>query len=664
MLSPRYLDGLADEITEIYSQLESEILQDMARRIARLGKVTDATKWQAQMLIESGGLKKNISRILAKYDKTIAQQVKDTVTAALEASTKNDNKIFKEATGRTVSTPNAQQMLATIQKCHSDLSRLTLTTAATTQTEFVQQANRVYMNVQSGAFDYDTAMKSAADELAKRGITAVQYENGRPVTRTIESAVRMNILTSVNQTAANQTLNNCEELDCDLVETSAHIGARPEHEDWQGQIFSRSGNNKKYRPFSVCELGSVTGICGINCKHSFYPYFEGMENHYTEKELDEMADEKVIYTDDDGNEHTLTRYEGEQKLRGIERNIRHWKRQALTEEAAGVDNTRARQKLGEWQAAARDFTNQTGIARDSAREYVGTATGMQPRALPPAKATPAQTTGTAPTPAPAATPAGTMGKATTIEAAKQELSNFSNSVYIPKDTNIASVNAVSRELEALQKSYATNKLDDITFSGRLSARTGASANYHTLTINKKVEQFGASVLQPKEWQAQMSANVQLLTAKKDEITAKIASAADPMAAKWYKGRLREINKDLNRYTEYLKYTRGNVCYKGLEVESVVAHEYGHIIADQKAGQINGYYANRNYAPRTGNPLYEKCRLIDDVYNKAKQNGDIFSISHYAADNSHEFFAETFAIYAMKQETLPQYIIDMILEVIK
>ena len=376
MLSPRYLDGLADEITEIYSQLESEILQDMARRIARLGKVTDATKWQAQMLVEAGAMKRNINRILKKYDKTIAQQVKDTVTAALEANAKNDNKIFKEATGRTVSTPNAQQMLATIQKCHSDLSRLTLTTAATTQTQFVQQANRVYMNVQSGAFDYDTAMKDAADELAKRGITAVQYENGRPVTRTIESAVRMNILTSINQTAANQTLNNCEELDCDLVETSAHIGARPEHEDWQGQIFSRSGNNKKYRPFSVCELGSVTGICGINCKHSFYPYFEGMENHYTEKELDEMADEKVVY-----NEKEMTRYEGEQYLRGIERNIRHYKRQALTQEAAGVDNTRARHKISEWQEQAKNFTRQTGIARDSAREYVGSAKGKQPAGL-------------------------------------------------------------------------------------------------------------------------------------------------------------------------------------------------------------------------------------------------------------------------------------------
>ncbi len=378
LLSPRYLDGLSDEIIEIYSQLETDILQDMARRIARLGKIPDAARWQAQMLAEAGGLKKNIARILAKYDKAIVQQITDIFTDALETNTKNDNRVFKAATGRTVSAPNAQAMLSTIQKCHSDLSRLTLTTAMTSQTQFVQQANRVYMDVQSGAFDYDTAMKSAADELSKRGITTVQYHNSKPVTLTIEAAVRMNILTSINQTAANQTLNNCEELDCDLVETSAHIGARPEHEEWQGQIFSRSGTNPKYRPFSVCELGSVTGICGINCRHSFYPYFEGMAEHYTQKELDEMADEKVTYN---GKEYT--RYEGEQHLRKIERSIRRYKRKALTQEAAGVDNTKARRKIGEWQAVVRDFTKQTGIARDSAREYIGT-TGKQPTALKPA----------------------------------------------------------------------------------------------------------------------------------------------------------------------------------------------------------------------------------------------------------------------------------------
>ena len=180
----------------------------------------------------------------------------------------------------------------------------------------------------------------------------------------------MNILTSINQTAANQTLSNAEELGVEKFEVTAHIGARPEHEAWQGKIYT------KQQLYTVCELGSVTGLCGINCRHSFYPYFEGMEEHYTQNDLDEMASEKVKF-----NGQEMTRYEGEQQLRGIERNIRHWKRQALTEEAAGVDSTRARRKIGEWQAAARDFTNQTGIARDSAREYVGTKTGKQPRAL-------------------------------------------------------------------------------------------------------------------------------------------------------------------------------------------------------------------------------------------------------------------------------------------
>lgn len=376
MLSPRYLDGLSDELIEIYSQLENDILQDMARRIKRLGKVTDATKWQAEMLNEAGGLKGDVNRILKKYDKQVREQVEKTVTNALETSTKNDNRIFKDATGRTVSTPNAQSMLSTIQKCHSDLSRLTLTTAATTQTQFVKEANRVYMDVQSGAFDYDTAMKSAADSLAKQGIRTVQYENGKPVTRSVESAVRMNILTSVNQSAANMTLNNADELGAEKFEVSAHIGARPEHEEWQGGIYTREQLE------TVCGLGEVTGLCGINCRHSFYPYFEGTEKHYTQDDLDEMANEKVSFTDADGNEHTLTRYEGEQKLRGIERNIRKYKRQALTEEAAGADNTLARRKLGEWQAKARDFTKQTGIARDSAREYVGTS-GKQPKSISP-----------------------------------------------------------------------------------------------------------------------------------------------------------------------------------------------------------------------------------------------------------------------------------------
>ena len=378
MLSPRYLDGLGDELVDIYAQLEADILEDMARRLARLGKTTESTVWQAKLLAETGALKKDVNRIIKKYDPKIQREIRAIYTDAMIKNARADNRIFEDALGRGVSDINAQVMLASIQKTHSDLSRLTMTTAYTTEQQFIQEANASYMQVVTGAADYDAAMKRACNNLAKDGISGVQYRNGRPVRLSIENAVRMNILTGVNQTASAMTMSNCEELGCDLVETTAHIGARPEHEAWQGKIFSLSGASNKYPPFSVCELGSVTGICGINCRHSYYPYFEGTEKHYTQNELDEMASQTVTY---DGQ--TMTRYEGEEKLRGMERTIRAYKRRAIVQEAAGVDSTAARAKIGEWQAKARDFTKQTGIARDPAREFVGTIDGKQPRALNP-----------------------------------------------------------------------------------------------------------------------------------------------------------------------------------------------------------------------------------------------------------------------------------------
>lgn len=382
MLSPRYLEGISDEIVDIYAQLEADILQDMARRIARLGKVTEATKWQAQLLAETGALKKDVNKIIKKYDPAIRKEITAIYNDAMVKNARADNIIFKDALGHGISDINAQIMLASIQKTRADLSRLTITTAYTTEQQFVQVANAAYMQVVTGAFDYDTAIKKACNQLATEGVSGVQYRNGKPVRLNIEPAVRMNIITGVNQTASAMTLNNCDELGCDLVETTAHIGARPEHAAWQGEVFSISGTNPKYRPFSVCELGTITGLCGINCRHSYYPYFEGTETHYTQADLDEMEKQTVTY-----NGQKMTRYEGEEKLREIERNIRHYKRRALTQEAAGIDNTAAREKIGEWQAKARDFTKQTHIERDTAREFIGTKDGKQPTALKPPKVT-------------------------------------------------------------------------------------------------------------------------------------------------------------------------------------------------------------------------------------------------------------------------------------
>lgn len=380
MLSPRYLAGLSDEITEIYSQLEADILADMARRIAKLGKVTAATEWQAQVLVEAGALRSDVRRIIKKYDQAIQKEIAAIYNDAMIKNARADNRIFIEALGHGVSDNSAQVMLAAIQKTYSDLSRLTQTTALNSEQAFIRSANAQYQKVVTGAFDYDTALKQSVDDLARRGVTIVRYDNGRPVELQIDNAVRMNILTGVNHTAATMSLNAAESAGCDLVEVTAHVGARPTHEAWQGRVYSISGTSKDYPPFSVCELGEIDGLCGINCKHSFYPYFEGYGQHYTSDDLAEMTEPRYEY-----NGKTYTRYEAEQQQRHIEREIRRYKRQAVTEEAAGVDNTRARTKLGEWQAKARDFTDVTGIQRDYVREYIGTTDGKQPAGIAPKK---------------------------------------------------------------------------------------------------------------------------------------------------------------------------------------------------------------------------------------------------------------------------------------
>jgi len=64
-------------------------------------------------------------------------------------------------------------------------------------------------------------------------------------------------------------------------------------------------------------------------------------------------------------------YEASQQQRYIERQIRRWKREASAMDAAGLDNGYAKLKVRGWQAAQRDFINQTGFSRDYFRERAG-----------------------------------------------------------------------------------------------------------------------------------------------------------------------------------------------------------------------------------------------------------------------------------------------------
>ena len=74
----------------------------------------------------------------------------------------------------------------------------------------------------------------------------------------------MLVRTILNQMTGEISLANAKDMEQDLMEISAHAGARPSHAEWQGQIVSLSDDNTKYLSLDDKGYGDVTGFLGAN----------------------------------------------------------------------------------------------------------------------------------------------------------------------------------------------------------------------------------------------------------------------------------------------------------------------------------------------------------------------------------------------------------------
>jgi len=222
------------------------------------------------------------------------------------------------------------------------------------------------MQIVTGGMDYQRAIKNAIYGLAGNGLESIRYPSGH--VDYLDVATRRATLTGANQTAAEIQLANMQQIGTDLVETTAHPGARPTHAKWQGQIFSISGTHPVYPSFrETTGYGTGPGLCGWNCRHSFFPFFEGLSDEaYPHDKRREYNTATVDY-----NGEKINLYDATQQQRYLERKIREWKRRLSASEAAGLDTAKEKQKVRQWQAVQRDFINQTGLRRDYFRERAG-----------------------------------------------------------------------------------------------------------------------------------------------------------------------------------------------------------------------------------------------------------------------------------------------------
>lgn len=375
MLTGQDFINIEKQAISIYNNLELQIIEEIATRIANYGYANTVVLNDIKIAQEMGYLYEDIIKLVAEYNNTTIEEVNRIFYEAGEKSLKFDDKIYKEAGLQPLPLKQnesiKQIMNATILRTSNNLQNLAMTTANTAQTQFINAMNNAYMYVSTGVKSYTSAIIDEIRNLSSQG-AMIEYPSG--ARRSLESAVRMNIVTSVNQNCGKLQELRADEMGWDLMEITAHSGARPEHAHWQGKIVSRSGQ-KGYLSLRDIGYGEATGFKGINCRHDWYPYYKNSIKTYTNEQLKEWEQEKLEY-----NGKRMSKYDATQEQRKIERVIRADKKELvaqqklLTSNNKDIDIEEVKQEIRNIKAREKqhrdmldDFVEQTGLKKDNSR---------------------------------------------------------------------------------------------------------------------------------------------------------------------------------------------------------------------------------------------------------------------------------------------------------
>lgn len=375
------------QLLGLYQQLEDDIVADMVRRMLKMGFVSESTAYQAEVLQSAGILYEDILQMIADRTDASVAQVRALFEDAGVKTVDIDNDTHEAAGEVPVDIRQdagmKQVLEAGYRKTLGTMRNLVSTTANTTQTAFLQACDRAYMQVSSGAFSYQDAIRMAVRNLADGG-AYVTYPTGHR--DRIDVAVRRCVLTGVGQTAAAVAKKRAEDSGCQYMELTAHGGARPEHARWQGQLVQIQGKRTRkiidgLKVFTLEEIGygDGRGFKGWNCRHNWHPYYPGLSTpNYTPEQIARLDEKSISY-----NGEKYTAYEISQMQRKGERKVRTLKRRAaaLEEAAKNTDDPVLKQSLNDDFSAVsvrlkdaektlKDFCRQTGQRRDAFREQV------------------------------------------------------------------------------------------------------------------------------------------------------------------------------------------------------------------------------------------------------------------------------------------------------
>ena len=374
-----YKEKIASKIAARYISLEERILQDIARRIKKVGEITSTADWQINRLRILGYSSEDIEREIKKTLDASYPEMFELYDKVIDWEYVRNKDIYEQINAEFIPYEENRQLQqitdAIIQQSLEDLENVTkslgfyldyngrkvLTPLSQVYTNYLDNA---CFDIVTGAFDYGSVLRRVVTQLTNSGLRKIEYGSG--YASRVEVAARTAVMTGVVNLTGEIADYNAKKLGTEYFEVEWHAGARPAHSVWQGRVWTKD------QLHSVCGLGTVTGLLGANCYHTYYPFFPGIsERNWSDDWLEEQNRKESKPKEFRGKEYTL--YEAKQRQRQMETAMRAQREKVQMLQDGGADPDEVMLQKAKYQGQLNEyavFSRKMGLKEERERIYI------------------------------------------------------------------------------------------------------------------------------------------------------------------------------------------------------------------------------------------------------------------------------------------------------
>lgn len=265
--SPQILDALPEELAELFRGLELKLLSEICSRLKISDQLNEVTVQDIRALrahgIDLEDIKKAIDKATGIGEKKLDKLLDDVVARNQRYYTDMVDLAGVTAPERLVSHEDIYAIHEQTRGQYRNITQSMGFLVREGRHRVMLPPAQVYqwaldnalMQIQSGAISYNQAISEQVKRLADRGLCVAFDKDGNPLKNRVayesghidqlDVAVRRAVMTGVNQLNQKYREQSMDYLETDLVEVTAHLGARnndgpngwENHAAWQGKVY-------------------------------------------------------------------------------------------------------------------------------------------------------------------------------------------------------------------------------------------------------------------------------------------------------------------------------------------------------------------------------------------------------------------------------------------